>query len=63
MRLEKEILKFCNKLSIKVNLLVVFNREKRSFVNFSTGASVLEWELEMELELKLILQRPLFPVP
>ena len=28
MRLKNEITKFCNKLSMKVNLLVVFNREK-----------------------------------
>ena len=33
---KKEITKFCNKLSMKVNILVEFNREQYTLLNYKS---------------------------
>ena len=34
--IKKEITKFCNKLSMKVNILVEFNREQYTLLNYKS---------------------------
>ena len=44
---KKEIIKFCNKLSMKVNVLVKFNREKYVPKNITLTANLIFAKLKL----------------
>ena len=47
MRVKKEIIKFCSKLSMKVNVLVKFNREKYVPKNITLTANLIFAKLKL----------------